>query len=208
MAISLSEYFVRQTALGSSRNHAVMLDESWRYYSERIDALQKHEVPVKISTKYLSEDGALPLPATWAIHLGERISLVDDNMKARVYSRYPWPNRKDGGPKDEFERKALDWLENSNGRTEQQFNEYYQFTEIDGRRWLWYAKPRLMEKSCVKCHNDPKRVSPKKDWQVGDVAGVIKIGRSLDDDIAATRTGLRGAFVLVGTTRSIVILLF
>ena len=31
-------------------NHAVMLDESWRYYSERIDALQKHEVPVKPAT--------------------------------------------------------------------------------------------------------------------------------------------------------------
>lgn len=196
----LSEYFVRQTALGSCRSHAVVLDESWRYYSERIDALESHKVPVRISTKYLSENGALPLPATWAIHLGERISLVDENMKARVYSRYPWPNRKDGGPKDEFERKALDWLEGNNGRTEQQFEEYYQFTEIEGRRWLWYARPRLMEKSCVNCHNDPRRVSPRKDWKVGDVAGVIKIGRSLDDDIAATRTGLRGAFVLVGTT--------
>ena len=82
---SLSEYFVRQTALGSARNHAVMLDESWRFYSERIEALQRNKVPVKIAPDYLSKDGALPLPATWAIHLGERISLVQDNMKARVY---------------------------------------------------------------------------------------------------------------------------
>ncbi len=148
----------------------------------------------------MSEDGALPLPATWAIHLGERISLVDDSMKARVYSRYPWPRRKDGGPKDEFERMALHWLEENKGRTEQKFKEYYKFTENDGRRWLWYAKPRLIEKTCLNCHNKPEGKSPKKDWKVGDVAGVIKIGRNLDDDIAATRLGLRGAFALMGTT--------
>ena len=57
-----------------------------------------------------------------------------------------------------------------------------------------------MEKSCLSCHNKPEGKSPKKDWNVGNVSGVIKIGRSLDDDIAATQTGLRGAFVLVGTT--------
>lgn len=202
---NLSEYFVRETALSSARNHAVMLDESWRYYSERIEEIQKNKVPVKVAPDYLTTEGALPLPATWAIHLGERISLVDENIKARVYSRYPWPDRKDGGPKDEFERMALDWLEENNGRAGQRFEEHYQFTEIDGRRWLWYAKPRLMEKSCLSCHNDKKSQSPKQDWQVGEVAGVIKIGRRLDDDIAATQTGMRGAFVLVGTTGALLL---
>jgi hypothetical protein len=61
-----------------------------------------------------------------------------------------------------------------------------------------------MEESCVKCHNQTDR-SPKKDWQVGDVVGVLKIVRSLDRDVERTRQGLRGAFVLMGS--SIVFLL-
>ena len=35
----LSDQFVRQTALESARAEAAMLDENWRFYSERVDAL-------------------------------------------------------------------------------------------------------------------------------------------------------------------------
>jgi hypothetical protein len=110
-------------------------------------------------------------------------------MQVRLYSRYPW--RANGGPQDEFERKALDWLERS---PDQPFREV---TEVDGRRALVFATARKMGASCVKCHNTDTR-SPKKDWQVGDVVGVLKIVRPLDRDIARTREGLRGAFVLMG----------
>ena len=57
-----------------------------------------------------------------------------------------------------------------------------------------------MEESCLNCHNGPKSKSPKKDWKVGDVGGVFKIGRRLDQDIAATRTGLRQTIVLMACT--------
>ena len=50
---------------------------------------------------------SLPLPATFAIDLGERISRRSPGMEVRVYSRYPWPGRKDGGPQDEFDVAAL-----------------------------------------------------------------------------------------------------
>ncbi len=197
---TLSEYFVRQTALESARMESAMLDETWRFYSELIDGLNRNKVPVKVSHQYTPRDGTLPLPATFAIDVGERISRADENLSARIYSRYPWPDRKDGGPKNEFERNALNWLERNKGRPEQRFKEYYEFTEIEGHRWLLYAKPRLMEKSCLNCHNDKKGRSPKTDWSVGDVGGVTKIGRRLDRDIAATRTGLRGAYGLIACT--------
>jgi hypothetical protein len=53
-----------------------------------------------------------------------------------------------------------------------------------------------MQESCVKCHNGDAR-SPKRDWQIGDVAGVLSVTRPLDRDIERTRSGLRGAFALV-----------
>ena len=53
-----------------------------------------------------------------------------------------------------------------------------------------------MEKSCLSCHNDPKGKSPKKDWQVGDVGGVIKIGRRLGTP-AASRPGMGAALAVM-----------
>ena len=53
-----------------------------------------------------------------------------------------------------------------------------------------------MQADCVSCHNsDPN--STKRDWKEGDVGGVLEIIRPLDRDIARTREGLRGTFVLM-----------
>lgn len=193
----LSDEFVRQTALESARKEAAMLDETWRFYSERVDGLNRKKANVRFSQHYARDDGAMPLPATYAIDIAERISRGNPNMVARIFSRHPWPGRESGGPRDAFERKALDWLETHAGKSDQRYREYVELRESGGERWLWYARPRLMEKSCLTCHNDAKGKSPKKDWKVGDVGGVIKIGRRLDSSLAATTAGIRGAVVMI-----------
>jgi tRNA A-37 threonylcarbamoyl transferase component Bud32 len=192
----LSDQFVRQTALESARAEAAMLDENWRFYSERVDGLNPKKTKVRFSENYAKDDSALPLPATYAIDIAHRISSNDPNVQARIFSDHPWPGRQDGGPRDDFERGALDWLESNNRRPEQRFREYSEITENEGERWLWYARPRLMEKSCLACHNDPQGSSPKKDWQVGDVGGVIKIGRRLESS-TVSRTGTSVALTLM-----------
>ena len=40
--------------------------------------------------------------------------------------------------------------------------------------------------------------SPKLDWKVGDVRGVVEIIRPLDRDVARARAGLQETFLLVG----------
>jgi len=195
----LSDEFVQQTALESARAEAAMLDENWRFYSDRVDALNRKKVKVRFSQHYATDDSAMPLPATYAIDIAERISRGDPNMEARIFSHYPWPGRRGGGPRDDFERRSLEWLETNNGRPQRRFREYYEINEAAGERWLLYARPRLMEKSCLTCHNDKKGDSPKKDWQVGDVGGVIKIGRRLDGDASASasRPALAAAWAVM-----------
>ena len=83
---------------------------------------------------------------------------------------------------------------------------YKQFVSDGGRRKLVYYTARHMEQSCLGCHNDPKGRSPKKDWAVGDVVGVLKIVRPLDREIESTQRGLRGAFVLMGTTAGLLVI--
>jgi len=173
-----------------------MLDENWRFYSERVDGLNYRKTKVRFSENYAKDDAAMPLPATYAIDIADRISRNDPNVQARIYSHYPWPERQGGGPRDDFERRALEWLESNNGQAEQRFREYHELDEKHGERWLWYARPRVMEKSCLSCHNDPKGKSPKKDWKVGDVGGVIKIGRRLDAP-AASGPGVSAALAVM-----------
>jgi serine/threonine protein kinase len=202
---SLSEYFVRQTALASARLETKMLDEVWRFYSEEIEDINPQTTNVSITENYRKVHPSLPLPATFAIDLGERISRRSPGMEVRVYGRYPWPGRENGGPKDEFERAALEWLEANARPDAQPPAEYARFINEDGRRKLLYASARHMEKSCLGCHNHPDSRSPKKDWEVGDVVGVLKIVRPLDREIANTREGLRGTFALMGTVLALLL---
>jgi serine/threonine protein kinase len=195
----LSEQFVRQTALESARAEAAMLDENWRFYSERLNDLNLQKTKVRLSEDYAKDDTALPLPATYAIDIADRISRKDPHMQARIFSHYPWPGRQGGGPRDDFERRALGWLESKDGPQEPGSREYHEIATQEGESWLWYARPRLMEKSCLACHNDPKGKSPKTDWQEGDVGGVIKIGRRLGTP-AASHPGRALALALMAAS--------
>jgi adenylate cyclase len=108
----------------------------------------------------------------------------------RQYSDYPFPWRTDGGPRDDFERGALLRLRQSKGR-----ETVHEFTEIGGRRVVRYAQARVMERSCVECHNTHPQ-SRRKDWQEGDVRGVLEIIRPLDKDEARVGEALRLALLL------------
>ena len=201
----LSEYFVRQTALESSRMESKMLDEVWRFYSEELEDIDPSKTNVSITENYRTVHPSLPLPATFAIDLGERISRRSPGMEVRVFSRYPWPGREQGGPQDAFEEAALQWLDAHARPTDDPPAEYTQFVTDGGRRKLLYFSARHMEQSCLGCHNHPDGRSPKKDWKVGDVVGVLKIVRPLDREIENTRQGLRGAFVLMGTVAGLLL---
>ena len=159
---SLSEYFAQQTALASAELETKMLDEAWRFYSEEIEDIAK-ATNIPITENYKSVHPALPLPASFAIDLAERISSRSPGMEFRVYSRYPWPGRKDGGPQNALDVKALEDLQLHARPTDDPAASYKQFVNEGGRRKLVYYSARHMEQSCLGCHNDPKSKSPKKD---------------------------------------------
>jgi serine/threonine protein kinase len=204
---SLSEYFVRQTALSSARLETNMLDEVWRFYSEEIEDIDPKITNVRITEHYRAEHPSLPLPASFAIDLAERISRRNPGTEFRVYSRYPWPRRRDAGPQGAFDLAALEYLERHSRPGEQPPAEYAHFVSQDGRRKLLYYSARHMEQSCLGCHNHPEGDSPKKDWRVGDVVGVLKIVRPLDHEIESTHRGLRGAFILMFTVATALMVL-
>jgi hypothetical protein len=148
---------------------------------------------------YLHHPGSIPLPATFTIDLGEQLAKLNQSgVQVRLYSDKPWPWRKDGGPHDDFEREALAQLRASPEEA------YYRFESLEGKQVLRYAIARRMESECLACHNQMQE-SPKRDWRVGDVRGVVEIIRPLDRDIERTKHGLRGTFLLMGTISGILL---
>jgi tRNA A-37 threonylcarbamoyl transferase component Bud32 len=189
---SLSRYFVEATALDSTRMEIAMMEEMNAFYSEIVDRVDWTKT--QVTHEYAARKNALPLPATFTIDAGRRISKAQSGMQVRLYSDHPW--RRDGGPRDDFERDALRVLTEKAKQKDGELA-FHVFADIDGRPFLRYAKGQLMQQSCVNCHNGDKS-SPKRDWQGGDLAGVLVINRPLDRDIARTDSGLHGAFLLTG----------
>jgi tRNA A-37 threonylcarbamoyl transferase component Bud32 len=189
---SLSRYFVHATALDSTRMEVAMLEEVNAFYSDIVDRVDGNKTAV--THEYATRKNALPLPATFTIDAGQRISKTESGMQVRLYSNYPW--RKNGGPKDDFEQKALATL---SARAQQKESDLtlHEFTENQGQPVLRFAKGQLMKQSCLNCHNGDKS-SPKRDWREGDLVGVLAVTRPLDRDIARTRSGLQGAFLVMG----------
>jgi signal transduction histidine kinase len=153
-----------------------------------VNRLARQEI--EISHDYATKEGAIPLPITFAIELDKRISSQGTGMQARLYSDFPFPSRKDGGARDDFEREALRQLRLFPDQP------FYRFENFQGRPSLRYAVADRMEAGCVSCHNS-RPDSPKKDWKLGDVRGVLEIVRPLDSVIAQTYAGLRNIFVLM-----------
>ncbi len=187
----LSTELVRGAALESAAQHSEILEMvNSRYSSEVVERAQKKGLPVQAD--YHKREGAIPLPATFTIDLGERLAQQNAaGVQVRLYSDYPFRTRTDGGPRDDFETEALRQL-----RLDPE-HPYYRFEKIQDRPVLRYAIARRMGATCLGCHNHHPD-SPRTDWKEGDVRGVVEIIRPLDRDIERTQLGLRGTFLLMG----------
>lgn len=203
----LSTWFVQETALDGVRREADLMEGINAYYSEvvlDIDRLERafwdkgigqsgEGNAIQITHQYATRKNALPYPKTFVIDASKRLNADVVGMQVRLYSDNPW--RTVGGPKDDFERTALAKLRAQANLEGSKF-EYHEFPKHDGQPLVRYARAQIMQENCVKCHNTHAS-SPKRDWKVGDVVGVLAITRPLDRDIERTRSGLRGAFALM-----------
>lgn len=185
----LSRSFVQQSALESVRLQSDAISQFNKLYSEAAANLD----PSDVGTTEEFERGEKPtlFPASFTIEAGRRMGCSKFGLQVQLYSDYPFPWRKDGGPKDEFQVDALAAL------IENPDEPYYRFTEIGGEAVLRYATARVLTESCVQCHNEHPQ-TPRNDWREGDVRGALEIVHPLSGDTTRTAKGLRGAFLLIG----------
>jgi len=146
---------------------------------------------IEVTHDYHGKQRAIPLPATLIIELGQRLAKSGASLQIRLYSDYPFPWRQNGGPRDAFEREALTALRRN--PTEP----FFRFQDYKGQRVLRYAMADRMLPACVSCHNSHPD-SPKRDWKVGDVRGVLEATRFITTFAASAQEGQQRAFWLIG----------
>ncbi len=187
-----SSSLIQSQAIQSATLYTQSLNQAIDLYSTAAVDRAKNVKGIIVTDDYLVHNGAIPVPSTFAIELGDRISENNTEMLVKLYSDYPYPGRKaKGGPRDDFERSALKFLRRNS------HEKYHRLEKRDGHTWLRYGEASIMKPSCIACHNsDPK--SPKKDWEVGDVAGVWEINQSLDALFDISHNDLQGSFFMLG----------
>jgi hypothetical protein len=187
----LSARLVRSTALESAAQQAELLEQANDEYSRIVTRVEHAHYPVNKTVPPTPGTVPLSIPATFLHDVGEQLARTSKTgVKVRQYSDFPFPWRSGGGPRDDFERAALLRLRQSKGQ-----ETVHEFTEIGSQRVVRYAQARVMKRSCVECHNTHPQ-SPRKDWQEGDVRGVLVIIRPLDKDEARVGEALHLALLL------------
>jgi len=89
-------------------------------------------------------------------------------------SAHPFPNRAATSKLDSFQAQALAALE-KDPKTP-----VHSVETVNGRPSVRYAVADVMKEGCVACHNSHPE-SPKKDWKVGDVRGLVEVVVPVDD---------------------------
>ncbi len=164
----LSTTLMESQATQSSRLYVQALQEARTFYSDRIIAPLRDVDGVEIHHDLTKKPHSIPVPATFLIDLSHQLTTQTEMTTVRLYSDLPFPWREDGGAHDDFERIALQTLQQSPDEP------FIRFETFQGERSIRYAVADVLQPSCVECHNTHPD-SPQKGWTVGDVRGVLEI---------------------------------
>lgn len=165
----LSESALRRQA----RDMSSLVTSIRSYYSANVvgRVLAAHQAGdvsgTVVSHNYANIPGAIPLPATLSLELGDVIKEQQANITYRFLSDLPFKNR---APHDldSFEKASLTALRTNSGQT------LTDLTRVGFTDTLRLITPVVMGQACVACHNTHPE-SPKKDWKVGDVRGIQEV---------------------------------
>jgi PAS domain S-box-containing protein len=146
------------------------------YTASVVSKLVDHD-DVFINYDHLHNQSVLPLPAT-LIHDMSTI-MPKEGTTMQMYSNYPFPNRSDR-VLSQKQQDALTWLSKNP-------DDVYtaQFKRGDTPVFQVAVADRLVSKTCVECHNT-RADSPKTNWKLGDVRGVLEVTIEYDPTFILT----------------------
>lgn len=160
------------------------------YYTDQVVA-RMQDGGARFTHKYKIEEGTGPLPATLTDEVANLLTRQRYGTGSRLYSEYPFAGKENGGPLNDFERRALAALKASPDTP------YYESKKTGEGTLVRYAVADRMEASCIGCHVEHPD-SPKRDWNVGDLAGVLSVSVLLNEAHVAMHEKMDESTILAG----------
>ena len=157
------------TVLQAAESYSAAITQFRDYYSTEV-VPRARNAGVEVTHDFQAKDAAIPLPATFTIELGERLS-HEGGRGFRLFSEFPFPLRQ-GRMLDDFEIAALKATAADPTRP------FFRFEARDGTTIVRYATAVVMGPTCVACHNAHPD-SPKTDWVEGDSRGIQEVTLSV-----------------------------
>lgn len=169
-----------ESAVASARETVFQFKTVRGYYSNNVVRKLAGKDGIEFSSSH-QQANQLPLPATVILDLSKLLS--DRGTTLTLYSPFPFPNRADR-KLDKFQKAAWVYLQKHPDGI------YTKMVNTNGTHIARVALPDIMSaQSCVSCHNEHSD-SLKRDWQLGDVGGVLEVNSNVSTEIAsAMRTG-------------------
>lgn len=169
------EQNVADGAITEGQQIAAQFQTLRNYYTDLVVAKVVRHGSMRVSGDHMTDPDAIPLPATMILDLSEL--LAKQNTSIKLYSRYPFPNRANRRL-DTFQQSALSFLSANPQAT-------FSRAEIqNGKHVVRTAVADVMTaQACVTCHNTTAD-SPKKDWKIGDVRGVLEVDSNIEAQLA------------------------
>ncbi|GAC1301962.1 MAG: adenylate/guanylate cyclase domain-containing protein [Vulcanimicrobiaceae bacterium] len=161
----ISETLLRRQTTDLDR---IVTDIRGFYASDVVARVMSNNGRTMVSAHYETIPGAIPIPATFSLKLGQVIDENQGNIGYRFVSDFPFRGRA-AHELDAFERDALRTFRNGPER-----RRLYDvaWNGLDNRVRL--VAPVIMSETCVACHNAHPD-SPKRDWKIGDVRGIQEV---------------------------------
>ena len=177
---------VMDQAIGEGRQIAEQFQTIRSYYTDRVVAKVVGHGAMRATADHMTNPDAIPLPATMIQDLSGLLRRKDITLS--LYSRYPFPNRRNRRL-DAFQQQALTYLDKNPGAT---------FSRADVKDQKHIVRTAVADvmnvQACVTCHNTVTD-SPKTDWKLGDVRGVLEVDSIVDGQLA---NGLRLSKFIIG----------
>lgn len=200
VSVVLSLLFIPKVAIENSKNSVVTASIATAnqfkiirgYYTKNI--ISKVKAPgsgLRPHYNHKGEKGVVPLPATLVHDISEL--LKDQNTQVNLFSPYPFPNRSDR-KLDEYQQEAWKYLK------ENPEKEFVREDKNEKGETIFRVSiaDTMTAQGCVNCHNAHPE-TPKNDWKLGDVRGVLEVISVADVQIAqATSLGYNVAMGIGG----------
>jgi hypothetical protein len=166
----------KRNAIAEARHTVGQFKTLRAYYTEHVVKKAIANGSLKPATDHKSRADAIPVPATMIHDLSEL--LRGQELTVSLLSPFPFPNRRDR-VLDEFQQQAWDFLQR---HPDDAFVRQERRGDQEVVRVA--VADRMVSEACIACHNSHPQ-SPKTDWKLNDVRGVLEVTSGIGSQLAA-----------------------